>query len=369
MHKLTFFPLGNADCCLIDLDNKKKILFDYADCKDPDDEDDLRIDLEGTLKADLEKDKKNYYDVVAFTHADDDHIHGFSEFFYLEHAKKYQDDKRIKINELWVPAALIIEEGLKDEAAILRSEARHRLKEGKRIRVFSRPDRLKEWLKKEGIKIEDRRSLITDAGQLVPGFDKNSEGVEFFVHSPFALRKDDKLIDRNDHSLILQAVFCYDREETRFFLSSDATHEILTDIVNITRAHKRDERLGWDVMKIPHHCSYLSLSAEKGKEKTDPVKEVKRLFEQGGEKGILVSMSKIIPVNDEDVQPPHRQAANYYKERAEAIDGDFVVTMEHPKKSSPAPFVITIDNHGATLKKVIATGGFDIINRSAPRAG
>ncbi|MDD5282260.1 MAG: hypothetical protein PHF69_06195, partial [Candidatus Omnitrophica bacterium] len=125
MHKLTFFPIGNADCCLIDLDNKKKILFDYADCKDPDDEDDLRINLAAALRSDLEKDKKDYYDVVVFTHADDDHMHGFSEFFYLEHAKKYQDEKRIKINELWVPAALIIEEGLKDEAAILRAEARH----------------------------------------------------------------------------------------------------------------------------------------------------------------------------------------------------------------------------------------------------
>lgn len=369
MHKLTFFPLDNADCCLIDLDNKKKILFDYANCKDPDDDSDLRIDLAATLKADLDKDKKDYYDVVAFTHADDDHIHGFSEFFYLEHAKKYQDEERIKINELWVPAALIIEEGLKDESAVLRAEARHRFKKGGGIRVFSRPERLKEWLDKEGIKIEDRKHLITDAGQLVPVFDKISEGVEFFVHSPFAIRQEDELVDRNDSCLIMQAVFNYDKVDTRFFLSSDATHDILTDIVKVTKYHKRDERLGWDVMKIPHHCSYLSLSDEKGKDKTEPVKEVKWLFEQGGEKGIMVSPSKIIPDNDDDVQPPHRQAANYYKEKAEAINGEFIVTMEFPKKTNPAPLVITIDNHGATLKKTIAVGGFDIINRRTPKAG
>ena len=30
MHRLTFYPLGNADCCLIDLANGQKILFDYA---------------------------------------------------------------------------------------------------------------------------------------------------------------------------------------------------------------------------------------------------------------------------------------------------------------------------------------------------
>jgi len=170
MHKLTFYPLGNADCCLIDLENKKKILFDYANCKNPDDDEDKRVDLVSALKSDLEKDKRDYYDVVAFTHADDDHIGKFSEFFYLQHAEKYQEKGRIKINDLWVPAALIIEEGLEGEAAILRAEARYRLKEGKNIMVFSRPDRLKDWLEKEGIKPEERESLITDAGRTCSRF-------------------------------------------------------------------------------------------------------------------------------------------------------------------------------------------------------
>ncbi len=368
MHKVTIYPLGNADCCLIDLENKKKILFDYANCKDPENEDDKRIDLAAALKSDLEKDKKDYYDVVAFTHADDDHIGKFSEFFYLEHAEKYQEKGRIKINDLWVPAALIIEEGLKGEAAILRAEARYRLKKGKRIRVFSRPDRLKEWFEKEGIKPEERKELITDAGQLVPGFDKSTEGVEFFVHSPFAVRQEDKLIDRNEASLIMQAVFSYDSVETRLFLTNDATYEVLTDIVNITKGHKRKERLGWDIMKIPHHCSYLALSDEKGKEITEPVEEVKFLFEQGGDQGLLVSTSDVIPDTDEE-QPPHKQAANYYRKRASEINGEFVVTMEHPSKDNPQPVVINIDNHGATLKKATAVGGFDIVNRSAHRAG
>jgi len=167
----------------------------------------------------------------------------------------------------------------------------------------------------------------------------------------------------------MQTVFSYANEETRFFLSSDATYDILTDIVNITRFHKRDDRLFWDVAKTPHHCSYTALSEEKGKDKTGPVKEVKWLFEQGGKRGILVSTSKVIPDNDEDIQPPHRQAANYYKERASAIEGEFVVTMEFPNKSNPASFVINIDNYGATLKKTAVVGGFGIINRRAPKAG
>src|SRR3989339_1133976 len=141
MHKITFYPLGNADSYLVDLDKGKKLLFDYAQCRDEEDDKDRRIDLASALKNDLKESDRNYYDVVAFTHCDDDHIGGFSEFFYLQHAEKYQDEKRVKINELWVPAAIVIEEGLTGEAAILRAEARYRLKEGKNIRVFSRPDR------------------------------------------------------------------------------------------------------------------------------------------------------------------------------------------------------------------------------------
>src|SRR5580700_4552052 len=100
MHKITFFPLGNADSCRIDLSGGERILFDYAAVKDVDDDTDKRIDLPTALREDLEADSKDYYDVVAFTHLDDDHIHGASEFFHLQHAQKYQGEDRIKINTL-----------------------------------------------------------------------------------------------------------------------------------------------------------------------------------------------------------------------------------------------------------------------------
>lgn len=65
MAKLTFFPLGNADCCRIDLDGDKKVLFDYANVRCPDDDDDKRCDLEQELRDDLEAADRDYYDVVA----------------------------------------------------------------------------------------------------------------------------------------------------------------------------------------------------------------------------------------------------------------------------------------------------------------
>ncbi len=343
MHKLTFFPLGNADCCRIDLHDGRKLLFDYANLHDPNDTKDLRIDLAKALLDNLKESKRGYYDVVAFTHADDDHIHGFSDFFYLEHAQKYQDKGRIKIGELWVPAAVVIEENLEDEAKILRAEARYRIKEKKGIRIFSRPDRLKEWFKQENLNIDDYRNLITDAGQLVPGFEKRPNSVEFFVHSPFAKHVDDALIDRNEASLVLQATFDSNDSDTKLILSADTQYEVWQDIVAITKAKKREERLQWNIFKLPHHCSYLSVGPEKGKEKTDPVKEVKWLYEQGINGAIIISPSKPIPTDDKDDQPPHRQTANYYKEVISKIGGRFIVTMEYPNVTKPEPFIVTID--------------------------
>ena len=370
MHKITFYPIGNADCCKIDLHSGKKLLFDFAHYSVAEDDDDKRIDLAGAIREDLQEANRSDFDVVAFTHADDDHIHGFSDFFYLEHASKYQEGDRIIIKELWVPAAMIIEQNLTGEARILRTEARHRLKSGQGIRVFSRPERLKQWLEDKGLSLEVRSHLITDAGNLVPGYTLFNDGIEFFVHSPFAVHVDGEVIDRNGSSLILHATFEYNNVQTRVMLIGDTTHDILSEIVDTTKAHNNEDRLEWDIFDVPHHCSYNALSNDKGEDVTTPVAEVQWLLEQGREKGIIVSCSKPIPNNDDDDQPPHRQAANYYKNRATAINGKFEVTMEYPTISSPSPMIIIIDQFGATLKKAIGSvGSASVLSRPAHRAG
>lgn len=377
MHRLTFYPLGNADCCLIDLDGGKMILFDYANTRDPEDEEDLRCDLPELIRDHLESLERDYFDVVAFTHLDKDHYMGASEFFWLDHAKKYQDENRIRINTLWVPAAVITETSLEEpEAKVLQKEARHRFKEGTGIRVFSRPNRLQKWCKDNGVKLADRRHLITDAGQLAPEFTLTEDEVEFFVHSPFAKRLNkDEVEDRNDGAIVMQATFSIEDVQTRVLLLADATHEVLSDIVEITRDGKsRPERLIWEIANIPHHCSYLSLGSEKGKDKTAPAENVGWLWEDQGQKhGIIVSTSKPIPAKgseeDKDNNPPHRQAANYYRGVVKGLEGEFAVTMEHPKVSDPKPLVIEIDASKATLKKESLSAAAVVTSRRAPRAG
>ena len=130
----------------------------------------------------------------------------------------------------------------------------------------------------------------------------------------------------------------------------------------------------WDIFKLPHHCSYLTLGPDRGRDETTPVKDVAWLFEDQMQRGgIIVSTSKPIPTkgSDEDkgAQPPHRQAANYYRRIVGQKDGEFIVTMEHPRESAPKPLVIDVGWVKARVKREQSIGGAALTSVSSPRAG
>src|SRR5438132_10660378 len=118
MHTVKFYPVGNGDCSQIILANGKRLLFDYCHRKRSEDPNDPRIDLKAVLRQELREGNRNDYNVVGFTHGDDDHIAGSTDFFYLEHAAIYQSADRTKIGELWVPAAMILEDGVSGETRV-----------------------------------------------------------------------------------------------------------------------------------------------------------------------------------------------------------------------------------------------------------
>ena len=360
MPTITCFPLGNADCSRIDLDDGRQMLVDFADVRSG-------YDLAGTLRADLDAKKRAGYDVVAFTHFDRDHIHGASDFFWLDWAEKYQGEGRAKIGTLWVPAAAILETGNTGNSRVLRQEARYRLEHNYGIRVFSSPGLLDDWLRNvKGIDPASRRHLFVDAGTLVPDFSLGTDGVEFFAHSPFATRSEQgAVINRNKDCLAFQATFNVGGRTTRAHFFADLTADEIAQIVDVTEWHGRNtdatryDRLRWNVFHLPHHSSYLSLHpTDRGKTKTTPLPSVGRLYEDYGQAGaILISTSRPVQTYT-DNDPPHKEAARYYRDVAEG-HGDrtkYVVTMEHPSVREPKPLVIRIDSAGAALVKAVPTG-------------
>lgn len=380
-HKVIFYPVGKGDTSQIVLDNGRRVLFDFCHRDKAEDDDTPEIDLKKRLRGELKEAKREDFDVVAFTHADKDHIQGSTDFFWLEHAEKYQGKDRIKIKELWVPAAMVVESASNDEQSaefvILRQEARHRLLAGKGIRVFSKPQDLADWLepalKARGEKPDARDHLIVDAGTLVPGFSLDADKVEFFCHSPFIKHCDDGDIVRNSAALVFNVRLKSGKELFDYLEVGDAEWGDLEDIVTATRQHKNDDRLKWDLFNIPHHCSYKALSDEKGDKETVPKPLVKELLLEGRAGAYIVSCSK--PVNDdksayEQVQPPHIQARKAYDSHLAKVDGrKFLVTMSEPNASQPKPLEFEFTSSGLALKKSIVVGSAAIITSTAPRAG
>ena len=92
-HRLIFYPVGNGDTSQIILANEKRILFDYHHCSAGEKNSSPVIDLSSRLKKELKGAKRDYFDVVAFTHGDSDHIKGSTDFFELLHADAVSSSK------------------------------------------------------------------------------------------------------------------------------------------------------------------------------------------------------------------------------------------------------------------------------------
>jgi beta-lactamase superfamily II metal-dependent hydrolase len=347
MSKIVFFPLGNADTELILTDSGKLILIDFFYT-----EEEGKSDVMEEINKYLAELGHDYIDVVAFTHLDKDHYQGFSNFFELKHANKYQGNERIKIKELWVPASIIVEAGeqVKEEGKILREEARYRFKNNDSIKVVSNPSLLQEWLEANDLSLSSVQDSIQEAGQIVSTFSLEEDGVKIFVHAPFAADIDedpDIDIDRNDSSLVLHMTFLNEsNEEIKAMFGADSNSEVWEGIMKVTEYYENEDYLYWDIFKISHHGSYSALNKNKEEwdETYEPIEEVKTLFEKyGNEKSLIISTSNTYEEGENSDQPPSPEALDYYKKIADLHDGNLIITMDASNSKTPGAITIDVD--------------------------
>lgn len=350
MARVTLFPLGNADSALVEFDDGRLMLIDYCHRTAGEEEAEPCVDLASTLGALLTDLGREDIDVVVFTHRHDDHVGGAEDFFWLDHAAKYQGTDRITIGELWLPASMVLATGLEGSARVIRQEARHRIKQSGGVRVFSAPDALDDLATDLGVSEEEMAALVIGAGQLIAGWTADAGNVEMFVHSPFSANcesgADEE--DTNGTSIVLHLTFFPGEAPTRVLFGADAEWEVWKRIVELTELHGNDERLDWDVFKLSHHCSYSALAESAGDQKTVPEEGVDRLYEHAQQKSILIASSNPIASKG---NPPHEEAAEFYRSVADEVGGKFFVTMEYPSPDAPEPLVIEIGEHGPAEKR------------------
>ena len=116
---LTFHPLGNADCTRFDLADRKRCSSTMPTCSNRRRSVGPRIDLpdaaQGRSSAPRQRD---YYEVVCFTHLDDDHCCGAGELFLdgicgeVPGRRSYQDQANYGY-----PSAAILEEGSEEQCS------------------------------------------------------------------------------------------------------------------------------------------------------------------------------------------------------------------------------------------------------------
>lgn len=179
---------------------------------------------------------------------------------------------------------------------------------------------------------------------------------------------------RNEAALVFNVRFKAGSNTFDYFAIGDSKWDVLEDIVQATKDNDNEDRLGWDLFNIPHHCSYLALSDEKGDRETVPKPLVKELLQHGHSNAYMVSSSKEINDNDQgydQTQPPHIQAKNCYNKYLSENDGaKLYVTMEEPNTDKPEPLEFEIKSDGITRKsKIAATAASIIVSKPAPRAG
>lgn len=180
-------------------------------------------------------------------------------------------------------------------------------------------------------------------GELVTKIDgvDHAGRFEAFLHAPF---KYDCARERNDTSLSMQITLTEDGRDGKILLFGDLAYETIKKIFDYSEP-KRPERVEWDLLLAPHHCSKkVMYPVENGAETFRS--DIMDALERNARDGATIVATGEIPVTDKpSANPPHRKAADRYRE----IVDSFIATMEWPSKDAPSPVVFGVDADGPRI--------------------
>jgi len=275
--KITFFPVGNGDMTLIELDDAKqtKILLDMNIRESADDEaNEDYFDVASELRSRLKNDSKGrpYIDVFLQTHPDQDHVRGLAKHFHLGAVDDYKAPKegeqaKIIIQEIWSSpivwrrADKRTGHTLCQDAKDFNTEAKRRVNLYKKAKKIGEAgDRIRIIGKDEGDNTDGLEAILTEVDQTFTKInEQETQMVEVYVLGPLQAKdvEDEDRLSKNHSSVILQfkiAAQPYGSKTNIFLCGGDAEVAIWREL---WRKHQNAPHcLSYDILLTPHHCSW-----------------------------------------------------------------------------------------------------------------
>lgn len=359
---VVFWPVGTGDSTTIVVDDETVVQIDIHDMVKADDDATPEVAVVDRLMESLpQRDGRPYLAVFALTHADLDHCRGFTDLL-----------SEITIGELWATPRLWREfadgtSAICEDARRFQEEAERRVAatlaavaagdepvSGDRILVIGYDTNHDDHAYSE---LPDR--YLSGPGKAVASLDgKDCTGAfQAFLHAPF---RDDCAAARNETSVAMQVVLSEGPSKGRFLLFGDLAHNTIMKVVDYSEANGRADKVGWDVLLAPHHCSKAVMYVD-GELQQDVLDALAR---NAGYPATVVSSSAPVPAaNDPGSNPPHALAKARYEEVAES----FLCTMEHGGDARPNPVAFAVGADG--LRLIEAAVDSELASKGALSAG
>ena len=159
--------------------------------------------------------------------------------------------------------------------------------------------------------------------------------------------QDEDFDEKNRQSIILQIIVIENQYEHKILMAGDAecsVWEILWGCYN------NSDRLKYDLLLTPHHCSWHSLSYDSQSEDDNPqvCEDAKSALSQTKSGARIVAQCKAIKDNDDD--PPSKAAKDEYL--TIVSESCFYCTDEYPKEKNPEPIEFNLTGDGPQKKGI-----------------
>ena len=368
--KIAFFPVGNGDMTLIQLESGRTILIDVNIRAAADDPEDPTPDVAKILRERLTRDAKGrlFVDAFLLSHPDQDHCARLREHFHLGLPADWSKTAdKIFIRELWSSPMVFRRASKKhvlcDDAEAFNAEARRRVKrfrdtkgavdEGDRILILG----------------EDENGKTDDLGDILVKVDEIFAKVNGVVDQSLSTRllaplpkSDDEAeeeeLSKNESSTIVRFSLAAEGnpDAGRYLTGGDAEVGIWERLWD--RHKKRVDWLSYDILLSPHHCSWHSLSHDSWSEMGEKAKvsdKARSALAQTRDGAVVVSSSK--PIKDDDNDPPCIRSKREYVAITNAAKGTFKCVCELPSEDEPDVLEFEIGQHGPRPKTRLMKAG------------